>query len=255
VSTNYNVNLQTKNSKLQSILSTINALPDASGGVELPTLSNPGSAEDLMLNKELINGEGNKVTGTFTIDSEMTAQGNLISQIKTALEGKASSASILQEKTVTPTTDEQTITADSGYDGLSKVTVEGDSNLVPENIVSGVSIFGVSGNASISGEGNESEYLIINNTTSYLLSINGKYCEGGYTRISYPFDGVIQLISENMLIHYQYFSQYEDENGEMIDDEYVGGIAFIEHPFGFYMGVIMEMPDPGAIITIAEGEV
>ena len=44
---------------------------------------------------EIFNGEtayvnGSKVTGNFTIDSEITEQTDLISQIKTALEGKAS---------------------------------------------------------------------------------------------------------------------------------------------------------------------
>lgn len=52
---------------------------------------------------------------------------------------------VLQNKTIAPTTTEQTITADDGYDGLSTVIVNGDSNLVPENIASGVSIFGVEG--------------------------------------------------------------------------------------------------------------
>lgn len=51
----------------------------------------------------------------------------------------------LQAKTVTPTSQSQTISADSGYDAISEVLVQGDSNLISSNIASGVSIFGVVG--------------------------------------------------------------------------------------------------------------
>ena len=81
--------LQNNTTSLQNLLEQINALPEA-GGIELPELQNEGSAEDLMLNKELIDTDGNKVTGTFTIDTELSAQDSLIAQIQTALQDKAS---------------------------------------------------------------------------------------------------------------------------------------------------------------------
>ena len=51
----------------------------------------------------------------------------------------------LQEKTVTPTKEGLSVVPDSGFDGMSKVTVNGDANLVSENIKEGVSIFGITG--------------------------------------------------------------------------------------------------------------
>lgn len=52
---------------------------------------------------------------------------------------------ILQEKTVTPETLPVVIGADEGYTGLSQVTVNPDAQLIPTNIRSGKTIFGVDG--------------------------------------------------------------------------------------------------------------
>ena len=58
----------------------------------------------------------------------------------------------LQEKSVTPSAYDQTITPDSNYDGLSQVVVSGDADLVPENIAKGITIFDVTGTMA-GGEG------------------------------------------------------------------------------------------------------
>lgn len=59
----------------------------------------------------------------------------------------------LQYKMVTPTGEYFTIEPDEGYDGLSAVDIEGDQNLVPENIANGVTIYGVTGTHEGGGGG------------------------------------------------------------------------------------------------------
>lgn len=51
----------------------------------------------------------------------------------------------LQSKTITPSSSTQYVKPDSSYDGLSQVTVNGDSNLVNSNIRYNKTIFGVIG--------------------------------------------------------------------------------------------------------------
>lgn len=80
--------IENNTTKLQSLLEQANALPDA-GGVELPELSNPASTSEIFKNKEAIDGDGNKIAGTFTIDNEIDTIENLLTELETTLVGKA----------------------------------------------------------------------------------------------------------------------------------------------------------------------
>ncbi len=101
-----------------------------SEGVELPELINEGTSSDLLSGKQLIDQEGNIVTGAIAFQPA---------------------------KTITPSTTSQ-IAVSSGYYTGGNVTVAGDSNLVASNIKSGVSIFGVSGTA-IDGQEVEDKFI------------------------------------------------------------------------------------------------
>ena len=85
------------------------------------------------------------VTGTFTSDANATAE-SMQQGVSAYVKGQrvVGTAPIQAAKTVTPTTTEQIAVA-SGSFTSGEVKVEGDANLVAENIKEGVSIFGVTG--------------------------------------------------------------------------------------------------------------
>lgn len=109
---------------LQNILEFVNALPSAgngSGGVELPELSNPANADEIFLNKEVIDENGEVKTGTFTIDSELDTQVDLLSQLRTTLNGKAAGGTVVDdvskaiiEGTITEIRDDEVKTVGKG---------------------------------------------------------------------------------------------------------------------------------------------
>ena len=114
---------------------------------------------------------------------------------------------VLQNKTVTPSTNNQVVGADEGYNGLESVTVVGDTDLIPENIVSGKNIFGVSGSyqgidwtsggshtvESVSG----ASYGFALNSNGYYESQNkGKDGTAAVCKISFYSDGNASLILE-----------------------------------------------------------
>ena len=86
-----------------------------------------------------------------------------------------SNAQVQSNKTVTPTAAGLTVSPDSGYDYLAKVTVNGDSDLVASNIKSGVNIFGVTGTYSAPTVSTQEKSITPSSSTQTVTPDSGKY--------------------------------------------------------------------------------
>lgn len=143
------------------------------------------------------------VTGTFTNDANATAE-SMQQGVSAYVNGErvVGTAPIQAAKTVRPTTTEQTAVA-SGSFTSGAVKVEGDANLVADNIKEGVSIFGVLGRLAGGGGEVQGKFVNVGNSGSarVLLSCNftptwaliGGHFEqsGGQNGAMYLANGVI----------------------------------------------------------------
>ena len=137
----------------------LNAISDTLEKLDAPpSLANPGSAGDLLAGKQLIDANGNVLTGTMPEVTQTTpwisvSSGGLITASATQSAGYVALGTKRATKqldtqaaaTITPGTSAKTAVAAGRYT-TGAVTVAGDPNLAPGNIKSGVSIFGVNGN-------------------------------------------------------------------------------------------------------------
>ena len=105
-----------------------------------------------------------KVQSVSAVDmiTPVNEQTLTIQDIQEALVGKAAVNQV--ELTVTPGKDSQIYVPENG-NTYSKVTVNGDSDLVPENIKEGIDIFGVIGSLKEGVKGIDSGVVTITSTT------------------------------------------------------------------------------------------
>lgn len=104
-------NLDPSNIRKGATIFNVSGEYEGSVGVDLPTINNPAYDEHVFADKEYINADGLKRSGSFTIDDELTEQDSLILQISDALRNKAagSGSFTLPELTNMGTADDMAI--------------------------------------------------------------------------------------------------------------------------------------------------
>lgn len=119
----------------------------------LDPLTNTATASEVAKDKEVYDGEGNKIVGTYELRlQEKTATPGLNPQNILPDNGYTGLSKVMVDgvgitpaRTVIPGTADIHVNPDSGDLGIESVLVGGDANLLPENIKQGVSIFNVEG--------------------------------------------------------------------------------------------------------------
>ena len=166
-----------------SIASEINRIKNAKSSIK-EAIENKGVAVgdgtiDTYAAK--INAIETGLTPSGTID--ITSNGNY--DVREYANVEVNVEPVLQEKTVTPSKNMQEVVADDSYCGLSKVIVNGDENLIPDNIKQGTTIFGVNG--TMAGAWDTSQMR----RTNYMFTGNTTMTEAPY----FNTENVTQMIS------------------------------------------------------------
>ena len=150
-------------------------------GKSLPDIANPGIAADLLVGKQLVGPDGEVITGSMPKVKlsrpllEIMNTGTVkatVEQPGGKVDGGTTTGTLQLAtqggKTVTPGTSQQTAVYSGRYT-TGNIYVAGDPDLKPENIKSGVNIFGVAGSLvnreihMVTMQGNNSTELLIQN--------------------------------------------------------------------------------------------
>lgn len=191
---------------------TVAAIPDKYVDTSDATVT----ADEIFAGETAYGASGNKMTGTFTIDNELSEQSGLITQIANianSLPDANTQEIALQAKTVTPTKSLQTITPDDNYDGLSEVTVNAIPNeyIIPSGTLSisengthnvtqyaSVNVNIASSGGGGSGGGEEEVAALLGNTmtelnNSIVTSLRIRACQGATSLVTANLPSVTKL--------------------------------------------------------------
>lgn len=196
------MSLKNNTTSLQNLLEMVNALPEENTGVELPTLTNEGSASDLLSGKQLINSYGNIVTGTIQTktSSNLTASGATV----TVPAGYYASQSTKSVATATQATPSISVNS-SGLITASATQTAGYVN---------------SGTKSSTQQLTTKAAATITPTTSNQTIASGTYLTGTQT-----IKGDANLVSSNIKKGFSIFGVSGSYEGAELNFEVVGGTS------------------------------
>lgn len=223
----YNTQLQTNNETIQSLIDTVNALPDAPASVEQATPTITVNSLGL-ITASATQSAGYVPAGTKSITKQLTTQAaktvtpstssQTVVASGTYTTGAVTVAAIpstyvkptttKSATTYTPKTSNQTIAAGTYCSGAQ--TIKGDANLVAGNIKSGVSIFGVTGTYAGTTEDLDAVITELETKTATLnTTLEGKASGGASLEVC-----TVKLIDELGYGSFAYFilTIYENNN-------------------------------------------
>lgn len=194
--------LSINTTSLQEILETVNNLPEASTGVELPTLTTPASEAEVFEGYEYIDQEGAAKVGTFSIDTELETQDDLIAQLQSAVDGLPEAGGVELPDLLNPATSDEIL---EGYEA-----VDGNGNLL------------VGTHVCESGGFENGSFQVYNSTEDLYFALNGVPCDPG-TTVTVPYSNFFMqsflALNNGFIIEDMYFiSEIDGEDGEIITD-------------------------------------
>ncbi|MGL5750611.1 MAG: hypothetical protein ACRCXT_08795 [Paraclostridium sp.] len=175
----------TYNDPWNTLINRVNAIREGSGNA---------IASDVLSGKTFTNNDGVEYTGTLNIGgtaltSDVLAGKTFTDDSKTIKTGTMVNRGGAQ--TITPTTSDRTLS--SGYYS-GNITVKGDANLKPENIMSGKSIFGITGTAIKMKEGPTPSLHLFNITTNKSPIVSNNNLQLMYSSPYTKYNGYTDLI-------------------------------------------------------------